>query len=151
MTPKQLHEHSYCVCDESLALAKKRVFIVNFRCRKTRQSVDGVTLCSRPQESFSLFSLFCLFFISDTCSTLTDIFHLSGYRLGSTEGQIKQQLQNSSFFDLQTAHGAFVLGKKKKICGSALSVFCLIAYAFAGVSGLECKIQDGNAPSVHAT
>lgn len=117
------------------------ILTVNSRCRKTRQSVDGVTLCSPPQESFSLFSSFCLFFISDTCSTPSDIFHLFGFRLRSTEGHIKQQLQNSSFFDVQKAHSAFVLwgGGRVESGSDQLSVFfflpyCLHLLVFQGLS-----------------
>lgn len=117
--------------------------------------MDGVTLCSPPQESFSLFSSFCLFFISDTCSTPSDIFHLFGFRLRSTEGHIKQQLQNSSFFDVQKAHSAFVLwgGGRVESGSDQLSVFFFFALllAFVGVSGLECKTQEENVLSVHAT
>lgn len=40
---------------------------------------------------------------------------------------------------------------QKENPGSALSVFCLIADAFVGISGLQCKIQKENVTCVHAT
>ncbi len=88
-------------------------------------------------RSPSLYSAYSSSFSSLThTDALTDIFHLVGLRLGSNSNC------KILLFDLQTAHGTIVLGKKKreKTWWVRSSVFCLIAHAFVGVSGLECKI-----------
>lgn len=108
-------------------LKKKRcIYWFNSFCRKTHRSVEGVILCSPLWESLSLFNLSCLSFISDTCNC-SNISHLFGFRLGSTESQ------------------RIALCVEKP--GSALCAFCLIASAFVSVSGLDSKV---NLLSLHA-
>lgn len=90
-------------------------------------------------RSPSLHSAYSAFFSSLTrANTLTDIFHLIGFRLGSTEGQIKQQLQNYSFliYKRHTVH----LCLKKKV-DQLLVLFALLLMHLLVFQGSSAKYR----------
>lgn len=93
-------------------------------------------------RSPSLYSAYSASFSSLTrANTLTDIFHLFGFRLGSTEGQIKQKLQNSSFLIYKQPTAHLCSGGRKKKLDQLLVFFALSLTHLLVFQGLSAKYR----------
>lgn len=93
-------------------------------------------------RSPSLYSAYSASFSSLTReNTLTDIFHLFGFRLGSTEGQIKQQLPKLYFLIYSTNSPQCICAWKKISTLTTLSIFALLLMHLLVFQGLSAKYR----------
>ncbi len=131
-TSMRQKELSWCTCGK----AKNNKILILIAGKHVRVWTGS---CSAVlHRSPSLYSAYSSSFSSLThTDALTDIFHLVGLRLGSNSNC------RILLFDLQTAHGTIVLGKKKerKRGGSDLVFFALLLMHLLVFQGLSAKYR----------